>query len=103
MNPSKKPSLVPSGFGSVRFRFQFRPVPVPSGSGSVTFFTSTFTSTEVPLFFDKWGSVIYGCDRIVEAFDLAPILGEISGLVCDLEAKTSQNYCFLTQMVKSDP
>ena len=26
------------------------PVPVPSGSGSVTFFTSTFTSTEVPLF-----------------------------------------------------
>ena len=35
--------------------------------------------------------VIYGCDRIVEAFDLAPILGEISGLVCDLEAKTSQN------------
>ena len=35
---------------------------------------------------------IYGCDHIVEAFDLAPILGEISGLVCDLEAKTSQNY-----------
>ena len=29
------------------------PVPVPSGS--VTFFTSTFTSTEVPLFFDKLG------------------------------------------------
>ena len=26
---------------------------------------------------------------------MAPILGEISGLVCDLEAKTSQNYCFL--------
>ena len=25
---------------------------------------------------------------------MAPILGEISGLVCDLEAKTSQNYCF---------
>ena len=28
------------------------------------------------------------------AFDLAPILGEISGLVCDLEAKMSQNDCF---------
>ena len=26
---------------------------------------------------------------------MAPILGEISGLVCDLEAKMSQNYCFL--------
>ena len=35
------------------------------------------------------------CNRIVEAFDLAPILGEISGLVCNLEAKTSQNDCFL--------
>ena len=33
---------------------------------------------------------------------LAPILGEISGLVCNLEAKISQNYCFLTQMLKSD-
>ena len=44
-HPSKKPSLVPSGSGSVPF--QFRPVPVPSRS--VTFFTSTFTSTEVPL------------------------------------------------------
>ena len=75
--------------------------PVPSGS--VKFFTSTFTSTEVPLLFDKWGSVIYGCDRIVEAFDLAPILGEISGLVCNLEAKTSQNDCFFfTQMLKSE-
>ena len=40
---------------------------------------------------------------IVEAFNLAPILGEISGLVCDLEAKMSQNDCFLTQMLKSDP
>ena len=46
----------------------------------VMFFTLTFTSTEVPLFFDKYGSVIYGWDRIFEAFDLAPILGEISGL-----------------------
>ena len=25
---------------------------------------------------------------------MAPILGEISGLVCDLEAKMYQNYCF---------
>ena len=37
------------------------------------------------------------------AFDFAPILGEISGLVWDLEAKPSQNYCFFTQMLKSDP
>ena len=54
-------------------------------------------------FSNKYGSVIYGCDRIVEAFDLVPILGEISGLVCNLEDKTSQNDCFLTQMLKSDP
>ena len=85
MYPHKKPSLVPS-------------VPSLHHVFYINFYINWGTT-----FFNKYGSVIYGCDRIIEAFDLAPILGEISGLVCDLEAKTSQNDCFFTQMLKSDP
>ena len=94
LNPSKKPSLVPS--------ISFPSVPLPSPPLCHVFYID-FTSTEVPLFSNKYGSVIYGCDRIVEAFNFAPILGEISCLVCNLEDKTSQNDCFFTQMLKSDP
>ena len=49
-------------------------VPVPSH-----FLHQLLHQLRYHFLFDKWGSVIYGCDHIIEAFDLAPILGQILG------------------------
>ena len=91
------------------FRDLYQPDPF-SGS-DFTFFSSDSPKTRVTCdfhygisllvkylwgttFSEKYGSVIHGCDHITELVDLAPILGNNSGLVCDLKSKTSQNGWF---------
>ena len=70
-----------------------RSVPLPFPPSC--FFTSTFYINWGYHFFLTSREVLYMVATVLlKPLILAPILGEISGLVCDLEAKTSQNYCF---------